>query len=93
MKEYPKFQTIAELMNFVETEARKKVEEAKRIGSTDEEILYTLKKFDKPVSLDLLVHETGIEKTRLCKKLNTLQKFNKVKCMTKKIVSYWKIIE
>ena len=80
-------------MGFVESEAHKRIEEAKKIGWIDEKILYTLKRLDKPVSLDLLVYKTGIDKTRLCKKLKTLQKFGKVRCVTRKIVSYWKIIE
>lgn len=93
MKEYPKFQTIEELMSFVEREAHKRIKEARRIGWIDEEILYTLRRFDRPVSLDLLVYKTSIDKTRLCKKLKSLQKFGIVRCVTKKVVSYWKIIE
>ena len=67
--------------------------EWEKSNTYDRKILETLKKFDKPVSLEHLVYETGIEKTRLCKKLKTLQKFGKVRCVTKKVVSYWKIIE
>lgn len=59
----------------------------------DTKIIENLKKFDKPISLEHLAHETGIEKTRLCKKLKILQKFGKVRCVTKKIVSYWKVSE
>jgi len=59
----------------------------------DRKILGTLKKFDKPVSIDYLAHETGIEKPRLCKKLKILEKYGKVKCVTKKVTSYWKIID
>ena len=62
-------------------------------GTYDRKILDTLKKFNKPVSLDLLTHETGIEKPRLCKKLRILEKFGKVRCVTKKVTSYWKSIE
>ena len=67
--------------------------EWEKLNTYDRKILEALKKFDKPLSLEHLVHETEIEKTRLCKKLKTLQKFGKVRCVTKKVVSYWKIIE
>ena len=62
-------------------------------GTYDRKILNTLKKLDKPVSLDLLTHETGIEKPKLCKKLRILEKYGKVRCVTKKVTSYWKVTE
>ena len=68
-------------------------EEWKELQTYDRKVLETLKGFEKPVSLDLLTHETGIEKVRLCKKLRVLEKFGKVKCVTKKVTSYWRIIE
>ena len=62
-------------------------------GTYDRKILEALKKLGKPISLDLLTHETGIDKPRLCKKLKVLEKFGKVKCVTKKVTSYWRIID
>jgi len=59
----------------------------------DRKILETLKKFDKPISIDYLAHETGIEKPILCKKLKLLEKYGKTRCVTKKVTSYWKVIE
>ena len=62
-------------------------------GTYDRKIMDTLKKFDRPVSLELLAHESGIEKPKLCKKLKILEKFGKVRCVTKKVTSYWKVID
>ena len=60
-------------------------------GTYDRRIMDALRKFDKPVSLEFLAHECGIEKPRLCKKLRLLEKYGKVRCVTKKISSYWKV--
>ena len=62
-------------------------------GTYDRKIMETLKKFDKPVSLELLAHESGIEKPKVCRKLRILEKYGKVRCVTKKVTSYWKFIE
>ena len=66
--------------------------EWKEFKNYDKKILNTLKNFDEPISLDYLSHETGIDKARLCKKLKILEKFGKVRCVTKKVTSYWKVI-
>lgn len=68
-------------------------EECEELKTYDRKILETLKKFERPISLDHLSHETGIEKARLCKKLKTLEKFGKVRCVTKKVTSYWRITD
>lgn len=76
-----KFESIEELMDYVEKEAQRRVDEILnkygRLAETeayDKVIVKLLKDFKQPLSVELISFMTGISKQRCCKTLNKLEK-------------------
>jgi len=96
-KEWPSFRTLEDLMEHIDTEARKRAERlaAKyrkmvEITPYDQVILNLLKEVKEPLSIDLISFLTGISKSRCCKILRKLEeKWGLVKKVTVAQVAYY----
>jgi len=76
-----KFESIEELMDYVEKEAQRRVDgiltKYGRLAETeayDRVIVKLMKDFKQPLSVELISFMTGISKQRCCKTLNKLEK-------------------
>ncbi|MDI6826775.1 MAG: hypothetical protein QMD36_06395 [Candidatus Aenigmarchaeota archaeon] len=92
-----KFESIEELMEYVEKEAQRRVEKTLgkygRLGQTeayDRVIVKLLKDFKQPLSVELISFLTGISKSRCCKILSKLEKkWRIIKKVTVSKASYY----
>jgi len=92
-----KFESVEELMEHVEREAQRRVNEILnkygRLGETeayDRIIVKLLKDFKQPLSVELISFLTGINKSRCCKILSKLEKkWRIIKKVTVSKVSYY----
>ena len=91
-----KFESIEELIDYVEKEAQRRVDEILkkygRLGETeayDRVIVKLLKDFKQPLSVELISFLTGISKSRCCKILSSLEKWRIVKKVTVSKASYY----
>jgi len=92
-----RFESIEELMDYVEKEAERRVKEILnkygRLGETeayDRVIVKLLKDFKQPLSVEMISFLTGISKPRCCKILNNLEKkWRIVKKVTVSKASYY----
>lgn len=91
------FRSLEELMEYVEREAKRRVEEISdryrdmaETAAYDRAILKVLKEAKEPLSVDLISFFTGISKSRCCKILRKLEaKWNLVRKVTVSKVAYY----
>ena len=96
-KEQPEFQSLEDLMEHVDTEARKTAEQIAaryrkmvEIEPYDEVVLKLLREMKEPLSIDLISFLTGISKSRCCKILKKLEEtWRLVKRVTVARVAYY----
>lgn len=99
VEEVPRFQSLEELMEFVEREAKKRVREItskyRRLAETeayDQVILKVLRETNEPLSVDLISFLTGINKSRCCQTLKRLEKkWDMVRKVTVRETAYYTI--
>jgi DNA invertase Pin-like site-specific DNA recombinase len=99
-EEAPKFESIEEVMDYVEKEAQRRVGEIlskyAKLGETnayDKVIIRLLKDFKQPLSVELISFLTGISKSRCCKVLNRLEKkWKTIRRVTVSKASYYALI-
>ena len=93
-------QSLEELMDYVERQAKKRVEEMtnkyKRLAKTeayDHVILKVLREAEEPLSVDLISFLTGINKSRCCRTLERLaKKWNMIRKVTVRETTYYAVI-
>jgi len=92
----PRFGSIEELMDYVDKEAQRRIDEILkkygRLGETeayDRVIVKLLKDFKQPLSVELVSFLTGISKSRCCKILSSLEKWRIIKKVTVSKASYY----
>jgi Fic family protein len=91
------FGSLEELMEYVEKEARRRVEEMSSKYTTavetepyDQAILRLLRESEEPMSVELISFLTGISKSRCCKVLRKLEeKWSLVRKVTVSKVAYY----
>ena len=96
----PSFNSVEELIEYVERKARERVERIRsKYGALaeeeayDEVVLKLMREFEEPMSIDLISFITGIDKPRCCKILKRLEKkWKLVRKITAVKVSYYKAI-
>lgn len=79
VEEKTRFQSVEELMDYVEREAERRIAEItgkyrQLHQAYDQIILKVLRESKEPMSVDLISFLTGINKSRCCKILNKLEK-------------------
>lgn len=100
MAEETPFQSLEELMEHVEREAKKRVREMssryRRLAETeayDQVILKVLREAKEPLSVDLISFLTGINKSRCCQTLRRLEKkWDMIRKVTVKESSYYAVV-
>jgi hypothetical protein len=88
------FASFEELMEFVEREARRRIQKIRELKRDeergyDELILKTFELVKGSISLNSLHILTGIPKSRLVKRLKQLAKFRKIRKTTEKRISFY----
>jgi hypothetical protein len=99
VEEITQVQSIEELMDYVEREAKKRVKEMtgryRQLAETeayDQVILKVLKEAKEPLSVDLISFLSGISKTRCCQTLKKLEKkWDMVKKVTVRESAYYAV--
>jgi len=100
VEEITQIQSLEELMEYVEREAKKRVREMtgryRQLAETeayDQVILKVLKEAKEPLSVDLISFLTGINKTRCCQTLKRLEKkWDMVRKVTVKESAYYTVV-
>ena len=96
--QHPSFNSVEELIEYVERKARERVERIRsKYGALAEDeaydrvVLKLMREFEEPMSIDLISFISGIDKPRCCKVLKRLEeKWKLVRRVTVAKVSYYR---